>query len=224
MIAITVNELKKIVSGEVVQGATNFSVHAMLHNSQTELFRKNCCIFVSQGDELNLALMEKNLPLVLITNKPKLKLRQCPKGVTILYVKNVQAAFWKFVAYYRKKFVLPVIAITGTCGKTTTKEMIKHILSSEWSIASTVSSINEPRQSLHYLTQIHHETKAAVFELGLGNSGNIRHQCAIYKPTIGIITNIGVHHLDGCDNLQGYIKAKTGERSDGCFKKASHSK
>src|SRR5690606_31376263 len=47
-----------------------------------------------------------------------------------------------------------------------------------------------------------------VFEHGLGNSGNIKHQCMIYQPTIGIITNIGVHHLDGCKNLEGYIQAK----------------
>ncbi|UZN01017.1 Mur ligase family protein [Lysinibacillus sp. MHQ-1] len=63
------------------------------------------------------------------------------------------------------------------------------------------------------------KTQAAIFELGLGNTGNIKHQCMIYQPTIGIITNIGVHHLDGCLNLEGYIKAKAeiveGIRADG---------
>lgn len=87
--------------------------------------------------------------------------------------------------------------------------MIKHIASKDWNVQASVSSKNEPRQSLPYLTGIDKTTKAAVFELGLGNTGNIKHQCMIYKPTIGIITNIGVHHLDGCKNLEGYIKAKS---------------
>ena len=64
------------------------------------------------------------------------------------------------------------------------------------------------RRSLPYLVGIDEKTDAAVFEHGLGNSGNIKHQCLIYQPTIGIITNIGVHHLDGCKNLEGYIRAK----------------
>ena len=86
--------------------------------------------------------------------------------------------------------------------------MLKHILSKEIPVQTSFSSKNEPRQSLPYLMGIDNETKAAVFELGLGNSGNIKHQCMIYQPTIGIITNIGVHHLDGCKDLDGYIKAK----------------
>lgn len=86
--------------------------------------------------------------------------------------------------------------------------MIRHILLEDWQVQATVSSINEPRQSLNYLTMVDRKTQAAVFELGLGNLGNIKHQCLIYKPTIGIITNIGVHHLDGCKSLQGYIQAK----------------
>jgi len=76
-------------------------------------------------------------------------------------------------------------------------------------VHASISSKNEPRQSLPYLMGINERTEAAVFELGLGNTGNIKHQCMIYQPTIGIITNIGVHHLDGCGNLEGYIKAKS---------------
>jgi len=86
--------------------------------------------------------------------------------------------------------------------------MLKHIASKHWQVQASVSSKNEPRQSLPYLTGIDDKTQAAIFELGLGNTGNIKHQCMIYQPTIGIITNIGVHHLDGCLNLEGYIKAK----------------
>ncbi len=123
-------------------------------------------------------------------------------------MKSIGQAYWTFIDYYRNLFQIPVVALTGTCGKTTTKEMIKHIASREWNVQASVSSKNEPRQSLPYLTGIDKSTEAAIFELGLGNTGNIKHQCMIYQPTIGIITNIGVHHLDGCGNLEGYIKAK----------------
>ncbi|WP_249664211.1 Mur ligase family protein, partial [Lysinibacillus sp. D4B1_S16] len=91
----------------------------------------------------------------------------------------------------------PEVALTGTCGKRTTKEMLKYIASKHWQVQASVSSSNEPRQSLPYLTGVDDKTQAAIFELGYGNTGNIKHQCMIYQPTIGIITNIGYHHLDG---------------------------
>jgi len=165
-------------------------------------------MFVNKSETINWQEIDRKGPSLVISDKPSTELKNALKNTTVIRVKSTVQAYWKFIEYYRGLFQIPVVALTGTCGKTTTKEMIKHIASKEWNVQASVSSKNEPRQSLPYLTGIDQQTKAAIFELGLGNTGNIKHQCMIYQPTIGIITNIGVHHLDGCKSLDGYIKAK----------------
>ena len=174
-----------------------------------ELTNKNTLLFVRRSETIDWKELHDKAPIVIVSDKPDSELKPEFPQITVIKVKSVIQTYWKFITYYRNLFDLPVVAITGTCGKTTTKEMLKHILSMEMSsVQASVSSKNEPRQSLPYLMGIRNETKAAVFELGLGNTGNIKHQCMIYQPTIGMITNIGVHHLDGCNDLDGYIHAK----------------
>ncbi len=208
MIAVSIKDLRALLNAQLIQGATNFSVKQALHYQQLDSIKRDALIFLRKNENVDWKRLAQHAPIVIVSDKAEEELRKAPIAITILQVKNMHRAFWQFVDYYRELFTIPVVALTGTCGKTTTKEMIRHILLEDWQVQATVSSINEPRQSLNYLTMVDRKTQAAVFELGLGNLGNIKHQCLIYKPTIGIITNIGVHHLDGCKSLQGYIQAK----------------
>lgn len=208
MQAVNVKKIKELLQGELVSGSDNWNVHHAIYYNRNDLTHSNTLIFLSKNDTINWKEIDDLGPSLVITNKPSSELKDALNNTTVMKVQNVLLAYWKFAAYYRDLFQIPVVALTGTCGKTTTKEMIKHILSKDWNVQASVSSKNEPRLSLPYLTGIDKSTNAAVFELGLGNPGNIKYQCMIYKPTIGIITNIGVHHLDGCKNLNGYIKAK----------------
>lgn len=70
------------------------------------------------------------LPLILVTDWPYHP-NEIPKHIIIIQVKHTDDAYWKFVHFYRSQFHIPIVALTGTVGKTTTKEMIKHILSAE---------------------------------------------------------------------------------------------
>lgn len=187
----------------------DWHVRHAIYYERHDLTHSNTLIFVNKNDSINWQAINNKGPSLVISDKPINELKNALGNTTVIRVRSIMQAYWTFIDYYRGLFQIPVVALTGTCGKTTTKEMIKYIVSKEWPVQASVSSKNEPRQSLPYLTGIEKDTKAAVFELGLGNTGNIKHQCMIYKPTIGIITNIGVHHLDGCKNLEGYIKAKS---------------
>ncbi|HWI48303.1 MAG TPA: UDP-N-acetylmuramoyl-tripeptide--D-alanyl-D-alanine ligase [Rummeliibacillus sp.] len=204
-----VKNIQKILRGELVNGSVDWHVKHAIYYDRHDLIHPNTLIFVNKSDLINWRLINNKGPSLVISDKPTSELKQVLSNTTVIKVKNVLQAYWTFVEYYRGLFQIPVVALTGTCGKTTTKEMIKHILTQDWNVQASISSKNEPRQTLPYLTGIDETTEAAVFELGLGNSGNILYQCMNYKPTIGIITNIGVHHLDGCNNLEGYIKAKS---------------
>jgi UDP-N-acetylmuramoyl-tripeptide--D-alanyl-D-alanine ligase len=203
-----VSDIRKLLQGELISGSENWSVKHAIYYNRHDLTQSHTLMFVSKNDEINWQEINRMGPSLVLSNKSTTELKNALENTTVIQVKSIVQAYWKFIEYYRGLFQIPVVALTGTCGKTTTKEMIKHIASKEWNVQASISSKNEPRQSLPYLTGIDDTTKAAIFELGLGNTGNIKHQCMIYQPTIGIITNIGVHHLDGCRNLEGYIKAK----------------
>jgi UDP-N-acetylmuramoyl-tripeptide--D-alanyl-D-alanine ligase len=205
---IKVKTIRHVLNGVLLHGSEDWSVKHVIDYKRHELTAKNTLLFVRRSDTIDWQEFKDKLPLVIISDKPDHELTPVFPQITVIKVRSVIQSYWKFITFYRNQFKLPVVAITGTCGKTTTKEMLKHILSAEMKVQTSVSSKNEPRQSLPYLLGINAQTKAAVYELGLGNSGNIKHQCMIYQPTIGVITNIGVHHLDGCNDLNGYIKAK----------------
>lgn len=209
MQSIPVRAIRELLQGELLKGSDLWSVEQAIYYNRHDLTQKNSLIFMSRNDEINWQEIDDIGPSLVISDKSSTELENALSNTTVLRVKSTIQAYWTFIRYYRGLFQIPVVALTGTCGKTTTKEMIKHILSEEWNVQASISSKNEPRQSLPYLTGIDEKTEAAIFELGLGNTGNIKHQCMIYQPTIGIITNIGVHHLDGCKNLEGYIKAKS---------------
>ncbi|HOQ24858.1 MAG TPA: UDP-N-acetylmuramoyl-tripeptide--D-alanyl-D-alanine ligase [Bacillota bacterium] len=127
---------------------------------------------------------------------------------TIIRVPEIREAYWRFVDYYRNLFSIPVIGVTGTCGKTTTKEMIRHILAGSGRVIATYKSNNALSRNLGYLLEIDEETQAAVFEMGVAFPGDLEISCRYFKPQVGVVTNIGVDHLSGFGTLEAYIKAK----------------
>lgn len=131
-----------------------------------------------------------------------------PPEVSVVLVNHNEEAYWRFVSFYRSMFSIPVIGITGTCGKTTTKEMIKAILEPDYRLQATVLSNNGLSLNLSYLLGCEADTQAAVFEMGVAYPGNLLNSCRHFEPNIGLITNIGVDHLFGCKTLEAYIAAK----------------
>ncbi|MFE8699261.1 UDP-N-acetylmuramoyl-tripeptide--D-alanyl-D-alanine ligase [Cytobacillus sp. FJAT-54145] len=205
---ILVSKIVHFLEGNILSGSENWYVrHAAVYGRQ-DIKGANTLVFLYKRDEPDWDFLKKVSPCAVITDKSEKKLKDINDQITVIHVKSVVQAYWKFIEYYRNLFNIPVVAITGTCGKSTTKEMIKQILNQDRLVQATESSKNEPRRSFPYLLGINRKTKAAVFETGLGNPGNIKHQCLIYSPTIGILTTIGAHHLDGCKTLEGYIQAK----------------
>lgn len=205
---IAVNDIRKVLGGKIITGPVDWLVEDAIYYTRHDHTRRNSLLFASRKDTIDWVAVNRKGPSLVITDNASININDVLSNTTIMQVTSLVQAYWKFINFYRNQFQIPIVTITGTCGKTTTKDMIKHMLSGNRIVHASVSSKNEPRRSFPYLIGIDEHTEAAVFEHGLGNSGNIKHQCMIYQPTIGIITNIGVHHLDGCGNLEGYIRAK----------------
>jgi UDP-N-acetylmuramoyl-tripeptide--D-alanyl-D-alanine ligase len=205
---LPLREIIGVINGELVFGDGNFIVKDAMVSHLHKIKMKNTIIFLRRNEAFHARKVSRYSPYIIVTDKNDEEMKHI-EAAGVVRVPNVDDSFWAFTRYYRQLFQLPVVAITGTCGKTTTKEILSHLLSPTYSIQSTIRSRNATRKSFQYLMGIDENTDAAVFETGLRGPGNLHYHCKVYQPTIGIITTIGVDHLDKCKTLDGYIKAKS---------------
>ncbi len=126
----------------------------------------------------------------------------------ILGVGDPLYAYQQLAAYHRNRFDMPVVAVTGSNGKTTTKEMVASVLAHRWKILKTEGNLNNrvgvPQTILH----LNDRHKGAVIEMGVDNIGQTTRLCEIAQPTIGIITNIGPDHLEFFGTMEVSAQAK----------------
>ena len=126
----------------------------------------------------------------------------------VLRVHNTLETFGSIAKQYRKRFNLPVIAITGSAGKTTTKEMLAAVLGRKLTVLKSPNSENNEIGVPRTLLQLSEEFDAVVIELAAKRVGDIRYLCEIAQPTIGVLLNIGKAHLEFFGNVEGVAKAK----------------
>jgi len=127
----------------------------------------------------------------------------------ILLVDNTLKFLQQLSTYHRKKIGVKVIAITGTNGKTTTKELIKSVLTQEYKCQATVGNLNNHIGVPLTLLSLSPETQYAIIEMGANHPGEISLLCNIALPDFGLITNIGKAHLEGFGSFEGVIKTKS---------------
>lgn len=134
--------------------------------------------------------------------------RQLPIALPQVIVADPLAALSAFAREWRQQFAIPVVGVTGSNGKTTTKELIGSILSRLGPTLVTRGNLNNHigvPLTLMELNATHHH---AVIEMGANHQGEIAHLCGIAEPTIGIVTNAGAAHLEGFGGLQGVAAGK----------------
>src|SRR5450759_2927272 len=112
-------------------------------------------------------------------------------------------------AYHRKELKIPVLAITGTNGKTTTKELLTAIMAKKLKVHYTKGNLNNLIGVPLIILSAPIGTEMMIIEMGASHIGEIRTLCLIAKPDYGIITNIGTAHIEGFGSTDGVIKAKT---------------
>ena len=126
---------------------------------------------------------------------------------TIL-VNNALKTLQDLATYHRNQLNIPLIGITGSNGKTTSKELINAILSSELSCYATKGNLNNHIGVPLSVLEINKNHKIAIIEMGANHQKEIEFLCNIAQPTFGVITNIGLAHLEGFGSLQGVIDTK----------------
>ena len=126
-----------------------------------------------------------------------------------ILVDDVLKTLQKLAKYHRKYLGIPIIALTGSNGKTTTKELINVVLSKKYKTTATIENLNNHIGVPLTLLAMNNATEIGIVEMGANHPKEIAFLCKIAKPNYGYITNFGKAHLEGFGSLKGVIKAKT---------------
>jgi UDP-N-acetylmuramoyl-tripeptide--D-alanyl-D-alanine ligase len=125
-----------------------------------------------------------------------------------LLVSSVLFTLQNLSRFHRNHLDIPIIAITGTNGKTTTKELVYCVLSQKYNVYSTKGNFNNHIGVPLSILEITNEHELAVIEMGASKQGDIKELCEIAQPTHGIITNVGKAHLEGFGSFEKIMKTK----------------
>lgn len=126
----------------------------------------------------------------------------------IFLVENGLLFLQQLAHYHRMQFDIPFIGITGSNGKTSTKELVAAVLSEKYNVLATVGNLNNHIGVPLTLLKVNASHEIAVIEMGANHFGDIKELCDIAVPTHGVITNIGKAHLEGFKNFEGVLKTK----------------
>ncbi len=131
------------------------------------------------------------------------------KDKRFILVKNVLETLQQLAAFHREELGLPVIAITGTNGKTTTKELVAAVLSKKYQVEYTRGNLNNHIGVPLTLLSMTAETDIGIVEMGANHPGEIDFLCRIARPGYGLITNVGKAHLEGFGSFEGVVRTKS---------------
>ena len=134
--------------------------------------------------------------------------KDCGLSERQIVVENTRLALLDLAGYYRSLFNIPVIGITGSVGKTTTKEMVHAVMSSKYNTLKNEGNLNNEIGVPLTLFRLEETHEAAVIEMGMSDFNEISRMTKAVKPDAAIISNIGVSHIENLGSREGILKAK----------------
>ena len=167
------------------------------------------CVFVAlkgehfDGNDFALKVAEEGVAACVIADRKDL-----PQHDRLFVVEDSLKCMQELAHHHRKQLGTPIIGITGTNGKTTTKELLSAVLAKKYNIIFTQGNFNNQLGVPLTLLRIRPETELAVVEMGASHPGDIDELTALGEPNYGIITNIGRAHLEGFGGYEGVIRTK----------------
>ena len=206
----TIKQILKVTDGRLIWGSAASRVSGIGLDSRSlkagELFiaiagqRLDGHKFVNQAIRLG-------AKAVLFSNSAYL-ISSYPKQTSLIKVESTRAALAKLARNYRARFKIPIVAITGSNGKTTTKEMLKEILAKRYNVLANPGTENNLIGVAKALFNLRKSHNLAVLEIGTNHFGEIDRLSWILKPEVGVMINIGPSHLEFFKTTKGVFKAK----------------
>lgn len=174
----------------------------------TRQIRKNTLYFALKGENFNgntfaHEALEKGALYSIVDEK------EYVTSENIILVDNVLKTLQELAVYHREKLNIPVIGLTGSNGKTTTKELINAVLSTAFTVTATQGNLNNHIGVPLTLLSMTPKTTIGIVEMGANHQKEIEFLCTIARPNFGYITNFGKAHLEGFGSVEGVIKGKS---------------
>ncbi len=167
------------------------------------------CLFVClkgerfDGNQFALNALEQGAAYVITENAELRANERC------IVVDDALKTLQALASYHRQQLAIPIIGVTGTNGKTTTKELMAAVLSKKFQTAYTKGNFNNHIGVPLTLLSIHPTDEIAIVEMGANHPGEIEFLCNIAQPTCGLITNIGKAHIEGFGSVEEIVRTKT---------------
>lgn len=175
--------------------------------TDTRKIEQNCLFFALKGDNFNgntfVQQALENGAKYAIIDEQEYKSDRC------FLVDDVLQTLQQLANYHRNQLIIPIIALTGSNGKTTTKELINEVLSKKFKTTATIGNLNNHIGVPLTLLKMTSKTDIAIIEMGANHPKEIELLCNIAQPDHGLITNFGKAHLEGFGSVEGVIKAKS---------------
>ncbi len=167
-----------------------------------------CLFFALKGERFDgntfaLTALEQGAAYAIVDNET------LPANDKLLFVRDVLSVMQNLATLYRRLYDIPVLAITGSNGKTTTKELVHAVLESHFKTHATKGNFNNHFGVPITLLSMNKDTEIAVIEMGANHPGEIDALCRIAEPTLGLITNVGKAHLEGFGGFEGVKRTKS---------------
>ena len=206
MISWTLERLREATSGRLSGGAPSLPITGLTIDSRRlkpgEAFVAICGLRFDGHDFLPEAV-QRGASCLIVSKPPPV-----PLPVPILHVPDTTQALGELAAFHRAQFAIPVIAVTGSCGKTTTKELIADLLAPTHRVLKTHGTQNNHIGLPLTLLQLAASHQVAVVELGSNHPGEIAYLARIARPTIAVITNVGPAHIGFFGSLRAILQEK----------------
>ena len=209
---MTASAVAQMIGGTVISG--DHTIEADNGAIDSRNVTNNSIFFAIPGtkcdghDFINNAVNAGAKIIVVEKKLEELILDENAKKATYIKVISSMRALASMASAYRNKFDIPVVGITGSVGKTTTKEMVYSVLSAKYKTLKSEGNYNSETGLPLSILNLNRDYKTAVFEMGMDQMGEIDFLTRIARPYIGIITNIGVSHIEILGSQKNILRAK----------------
>lgn len=211
MISISISEVLAVTEGELLHGDTRIPHTGYSTDSRTIQTGDLYIPIIGErfdGNDFIADVLARGAAWSLVSDLSKIPLEENLDDKGLIFVHDTLEALQRLAAYVLKKQNIPVIAVTGSTGKTSTKEMLASVLQTQLNVLKNEGNLNNhiglPLTCLQ-LTESH---QLAVLEMGMNHPGELARLAEITRPVCGVITNIGLSHIENLGSREGILQAK----------------
>ena len=205
---LSVQDITSAVEGKLLQGDPSCCVRGV--STDTRSLERGDLFFALKGEHADGhryvdAAIKAGAAGVVVSDRKRVA---GSRGAAVIAVEDPLWALGELARYYRGTFDIPVVGVTGSVGKTTTKEMLASILGQRWKVLKNAANFNNEIGVPLTLFQLDRSRQVVVLEMAMRGLGEIRRLASIARPSVGVITNVGISHIERLGSQGAIADAK----------------